>query len=385
MTDKAKTKDGSDPPEEAGFRRVRGGVYQVEDVGNLDLESDLESLLSDLDDLEIEAGGKRPGDAPTVVLSDGEVADSEAAGAREPKARSLPLDADAALDTELELDDDQFLSEIGFGDGAGAGSQPPDKDALLEDIRPYQTRIEELEAEVEEITDRMKRAAADFDNYRKRQQREKQDTIQFGNEQILRDLLPVLDNLKLAIDHTDASAPSNFVDGVKMVNTLMLKTLNRHGLEPFDSVGQPFDPHFHQAMRQVPSDDVESGAVVDEAQRGFQLNGRLLRPALVTVSKGPATPKQKQAEPDAVEPEPAAAEPETGPKAEAEAEAESAGAVDAADSTESTDPPPEELEANAGADEEAPDDDLDGVIELGAEDVIELDEDDAIEADSGSA
>lgn len=133
------------------------------------------------------------------------------------------------------------------------------------------------------------RERADLENVRKRTQREKQDAIRFANDRLLKELLPVLDNLERAVEHARQQDAEKLVllEGVTMTITLFNKVLADFGLTPVAAVGQPFDPNLHQAMGQVETDEQPANTVVTTFQKGYLLNDRLLRPALVMVAKAP--------------------------------------------------------------------------------------------------
>jgi len=159
-------------------------------------------------------------------------------------------------------------------------------------------RVAALEAEVAAFKDKYLRLLADFDNARKRQTREREEWIRRANENLLEDLLPVLDNLELAAGKAPATADP-FIDGVKMVVSQFSAALAKHGAEPFDASGTVFDPSKHEALSLIPSNEVESNVVIQQFRRGWQLGGRLVRPAQVIVSSGPTeeqsdTPTQRQ-------------------------------------------------------------------------------------------
>ena len=143
-------------------------------------------------------------------------------------------------------------------------------------------RIAELERELEDWRARAYRSAADMENLRKRFQRERDDLRKFGVEDLVKGLLTVVDNLERAIGHAEPDNP--LAEGVDMVLRQFVQVAAKHGAEPFDAAGQPFDPQIHEAMSQVPTNDVDPGTVVDVYQRGWNLHGRLVRPAMVTVS-----------------------------------------------------------------------------------------------------
>ncbi|MDD4018056.1 MAG: nucleotide exchange factor GrpE [Kiritimatiellae bacterium] len=155
------------------------------------------------------------------------------------------------------------------------------------------------EKELAALKDRYARLLADFDNYRKRQTREREDFIKRANEELLGDLLPVVDHLELALAKTpDPSDP--FVVGVRLVYDQIVALLNRYGLTPIDAKGQLFNPEFHEALSQMTSPTVPVHVVMDQFRRGWLLAGRLLRPAQVIVSSGSPDPKQAEAESDSV-------------------------------------------------------------------------------------
>jgi molecular chaperone GrpE len=159
------------------------------------------------------------------------------------------------------------------------------------------SEVEELQAEVDglqkintSLQEQMLRVRAEADNFRKRMQREKDDFARFAREGFVRDLLPVKDNLERALLHA-GDDPASVVDGVKLTLEQFDSIFKTMGVECIECLGAPFDPAFHQAMTQVESDEHEPNCVVDELQRGYQLHGRLLRPAMVTVAK--AKPEEK--------------------------------------------------------------------------------------------
>ena len=134
--------------------------------------------------------------------------------------------------------------------------------------------------------DRYARAMADFDNFRKRTARDREDLVKFAASDVLKDILPTVDNLARALEEAKDRADDPFVAGVKLVYDGLIKALADHGATPLDSAGEPFDANFHEALAQLPSEDVEEGHVMSEVKRGWLLNGKLLRAAQVVVSAG---------------------------------------------------------------------------------------------------
>jgi molecular chaperone GrpE len=145
--------------------------------------------------------------------------------------------------------------------------------------------------------DRYVRSVADLDNHRRRTIREKEELRQFAASKVLEDLLPVIDNLGLGL--AAAKAPNadlkTLVGGISMVAEQLKSSLANHGLKEVNPAGQPFDPNLHEAISQQASADIAEGSVVTVVRVGFTLNGRLLRPASVIVSTGPAAAEEAKA------------------------------------------------------------------------------------------
>ena len=135
--------------------------------------------------------------------------------------------------------------------------------------------------------DQYARLLADFDNFKKRTARDREDTYRYAEAEILRDILPTVDNLALALGNAK-DKESDFVKGVQLVYDTFLKALKEHGAEPFDSVGETLDPEKMEAIATLPSEDVEEGKVSNEVKRGWMLKEKLLRAAQVVVSSGKA-------------------------------------------------------------------------------------------------
>ena len=161
------------------------------------------------------------------------------------------------------------------------------EEELLPDAPQPDLEIElrKLSEERDGLQDRLLRLRAEFDNYRKRADRERSETIQFASAELMRELLNVLDSFDLAMKAVaEGSAATEMLRGFDLVYKQLLDTLGRFGLKAIEAKGQPFDPNLHQAVSTVPTNDVEENTVVDEMRRGYTLNGKLLRPAMVSVS-----------------------------------------------------------------------------------------------------
>lgn len=151
------------------------------------------------------------------------------------------------------------------------------------------------ETEAKNNYDRLLRQAAELENYKKRTARERDEAIRFGNESLIKDLLPVVDNLERAIAHAAPSGDDSnpLVEGVSMVLRGLMDTLAKHGVTAISAEGRSFDPSKHEAMNQVETADHEPNSVIAELHKGYMLRERLLRPALVSVAKAPESQEKK--------------------------------------------------------------------------------------------
>ena len=161
------------------------------------------------------------------------------------------------------------------------------KEAVANDqAGPPATPLEEAQAEIARIRDQLLRTAADFDNFRKRTRRELDDAHRRGKEELLRELLPVFDNLERAVVHAGQASDAKAVaDGVGMVLKQFGDTLGKVGIKRIPAVGGPFDPSLHEAIQQVETNDHAAGTIVAEVQPGYTLGDRLVRAAMVVVAK----------------------------------------------------------------------------------------------------
>jgi molecular chaperone GrpE len=170
--------------------------------------------------------------------------------------------------------------------GRAAERSSPSHEALEREIAALQQDKAQLE-------DRWLRLQADFENHRKRTLREKQEALSYGHELVVKDLLPVVDNLERAIEHASASSGADFegmLQGVELVRRELLAVLAKHGVSPIEAEGEVFDPNLHEALAQMEDDRVPAGRIGRMLQKGYRLRDRLLRPARVMVSKGPGHP-----------------------------------------------------------------------------------------------
>ena len=164
----------------------------------------------------------------------------------------------------------------------------------VEPTTPTAEQLEELKqraAKAEENWDRLVRTTADFDNYKKRAAREKQEAIKFANESLLEKLIPVLDTFDMALAATqngDAKTVQSLQAGIAMVHQQLRNALKDAGLEEVEAGGKAFDPNLHEAVAQKETTEIPEGQVVQQMRKGYKLRERLLRPASVVVAKPPA-------------------------------------------------------------------------------------------------
>jgi molecular chaperone GrpE len=153
------------------------------------------------------------------------------------------------------------------------------------------TELKERAGRADENWERLLRTTADFENFKKRAAREKQEAIKFANEGLLQKLLPVLENLDMALAATQTARPEagqSLQAGVNMISQQLKGVLAEAGLEELDALGNPFDPNLHEALMQKETPDVPEGQVVQQLRKGYKFRDRLLRPAGVVVAKQPA-------------------------------------------------------------------------------------------------
>jgi len=147
----------------------------------------------------------------------------------------------------------------------------------------------------DELNSKYLRLYADFENYRKRVNKDKEDLIRYGNESLLYELLPAIDNLELALKHASVEVNSGLVQGVEVTLKELQRTLEKFGLSRIDAAGKPFDPTVHHAMSQVERDDMDEKLIAEEFRAGYRYRDKVLRPSLVAVS----VQSQKQQNEDA--------------------------------------------------------------------------------------
>ncbi|MBE9530503.1 MAG: nucleotide exchange factor GrpE [Proteobacteria bacterium] len=162
-----------------------------------------------------------------------------------------------------------------------------DKEKNDDPLKVMEASLESMEQESKDSHDRFLRVSAEFENYKKRAAREMNDFRKFANESFVKAMLPVVDNLDRAIESSsdDDHSNSSVVEGVNMTLKEILKIFEQFGVKPFESLGKTFDPALHQAVMQEESDDHPEKTILNELEKGYMMHDRLLRPAMVVVSK----------------------------------------------------------------------------------------------------
>ena len=227
--------------------------------------------------------GEEPSGGTLATSPELEEALREAAAAVDAAAQSAATGAEApeeAAGAETAELDPAEIAEAG-----AAGEEAPADE------------LESLRAELKESQDRLLRAQADFENFRRRALRERTEAHNYGHQNLVKDLLSTVDNLDRAIDHArDASESAGgdleaLLQGVELVRRELLGALARHGVKEIEALSKPFDPAVHEAMAQVPDDSVAPNSVIEVLEKGYQIRDRLVRPARVVVTQPPEAPE----------------------------------------------------------------------------------------------
>jgi len=165
-----------------------------------------------------------------------------------------------------------------------------DNTSTNEEVAALQAKVSELEG----LRDQMLRKAADFENAKRRLDREKESFSNYAFEQVLSKFLPILDNFDRALEHfSNSEAPQSEIEGIQLIHKQMTDLLVEFQVKPMEALGQPFDPNFHEAIGQIGSDQPE-GIIVNELRKGYFFKDKVLRPASVQVSSGSLSPQEGQ-------------------------------------------------------------------------------------------
>jgi molecular chaperone GrpE len=185
-------------------------------------------------------------------------------------------------------------SAIGGGGSSGSGPGSADKmtiELLSQELQDLKRLHEQKLKEIEEQKDQFLRLQAEFENFRRRSLKEKQESLRYGHQNLVKDLLSAVDNLERAVEHGAQNAGSEVkgvLDGIELVHREILNALEKHGVSQIDALGKPFDPAVHEAIGQMPSADVAANTVLQVLQKGYVIHDRMLRPSRVIVSREPA-------------------------------------------------------------------------------------------------
>lgn len=180
------------------------------------------------------------------------------------------------------FDKTQPIAEEAAPDGDATAAETAQSASSASEQKP-----QSLEVELKAVQDRYLRLAAEFENYKKRVQKDQAEYTRYAHERLLRELLPVLDNFQRALQHAQQSGGTNgLIEGVELTCKQYLEVLSRFGVRPIPSVGQPFDPAVHQAVATVDPQGQAPNTIVEEYEKGYYLHDRVLRPAIVTVAAG---------------------------------------------------------------------------------------------------
>lgn len=231
-----------------------------------------------------QAGRSGAGDAATAEAGD--------ADERSDAVAEEPYDADEVSVETIEdaVRDDGDADEESPAVAAGEETTTVSKQAvidLMQELRQKTDAITKLSDERSDLYDKLLRKQAEFENFRKRGEREMQEAYVRARADLLTDLLPVLDNFDLAVQHADTTNPDAVREGVHLIHKQLFDSLFRLGLEPIEADGQPFDPELHEAVATEPTDEAPDHTVLVVLQRGYRLGDRMLRPARVKVAVTP--------------------------------------------------------------------------------------------------
>ncbi|GAB4516314.1 MAG: hypothetical protein Kow0047_28240 [Anaerolineae bacterium] len=209
-----------------------------------------------------------------VAEAEAEVKETEAASEAAPEEVAPPEEAEPTTETQP------------VGEAEAAPEAAPSLEEITARMAELETELEAARNQAEEYLDQWRRTAAEFSNYRKRQEREQAEFVKQANAGLILRLLPILDDFDLAFEHLPEDvAQSSWVEGFSLIRRKLQAILEQEGVTAIEAVGQPFDPTLHEAISHEESDGVESGHVIAEVRKGYKLGDRVLRPSLVRVAR----------------------------------------------------------------------------------------------------
>ncbi|WP_255639738.1 nucleotide exchange factor GrpE [Aquibacillus saliphilus] len=187
------------------------------------------------------------------------------------------------MDKKEQVKDQEIIEEQELVDENREETEETEEAEVIDTVN---SELESVKQEKEEVYQRMLRVQAEFDNFRKRTQREKEADRKYKSQSLATELLPVVDNFERALNtEVKDESTASFIEGVKMVYRQLTAALEKEGIEVVKTEGEVFDPQVHQAVMQVEDDQYESNVVVEELQKGYKLNDRVIRPAMVKVNQ----------------------------------------------------------------------------------------------------
>jgi molecular chaperone GrpE len=203
-----------------------------------------------------------------------------------------------AKDDEFDGSQDHASADASPGEGSPEGDLHKHSPSVPVDdeLKVLEAKLEAKEREFNETHDRLMRVTAEFENYKKRASREIEDFRKYANQSLLKEMLSVLDHIELAIQAASSKSgcEKNLLEGLNLTQKEFLRILDKFNVKTIEAVGQPFNPEFHEAILREPSDELPENTVLREMQKGYLINGRLLRPSLVVV----AAPRAQNGLPD---------------------------------------------------------------------------------------
>ena len=187
------------------------------------------------------------------------------------------------------LPEDNYVEETSNNEESPAGEEAPvseESEAVeAEEEHVPKSELEDLGVKLKEMEEKLLRVQADYDNFRRRTKQEKESAAKYRSQNLAEGLLPAIDNFERAIAvEPETEEAASLLKGVQMVYNQLAEAFEKEGIVPIETVGEPFDPHYHQAVMQEESEEYESNIVIEEMQKGYRLNDRVLRPAMVKVS-----------------------------------------------------------------------------------------------------
>ena len=201
------------------------------------------------------------------------------------------------IQTESDEDQDKTAEiEAGATDrkSLAAEAEKTDPEKVDDPMKDLEAQLAAKEQEAQENYDRLLRVSAEFENYKKRTSRELEEFRKFANQSLIKELLSVVDNLELAMESTNGhqAIDQGLLQGLEMTHREILKVFEKFNVKPIEAKGQVFDPNFHEAVMQEETDEVEANTIVNELQKGYLINDRLLRPSMVVVARSKANKDQ---------------------------------------------------------------------------------------------